>query len=230
VSAAVRVLIADDQALVREGLMTLLEATSDIDPVGIARDGEEAVAMCRRLVPRVVLMDLHMPRLDGIEATRQIRAASPEVEVVVLTTYADEASILDALRAGARGYLTKDAGIVEIARAIHAAADGQALLDPVVQERLLAAVAPAPAAPPRGPLPDALTPREAEVLALIASGLSNAEIAATLIVSEATVKTHVNHLFSKIGARDRAQAVHYAYTNGLAAAVANDASPARTDP
>ena len=159
-----------------------------------------------------------MPRVDGVEATRRIRAADPEIEVVVLTTHADEASILDALRAGARGYLTKDAGIAEISRAIQAAAAHQAVLDPLVQSQLLAAAtssAPAAVRADRA-LPDELTPREAEVLSLIARGLSNREIADTLVVSEATVKTHVNHVFSKIGARDRAQAVHYAYTHGLA--------------
>jgi DNA-binding NarL/FixJ family response regulator len=220
-AGAIRVLVADNQALVREGLMTLLEASPDIEPVGAARNGEEAVAMAARHRPDVVLMDLRMPELDGVEATRRIRAAQPGTEIVVLTTYADEASILDALQAGARGYLTKDAGIAEISRAVHAAADGHTLLDPQVQSRLLAAASagarsadPIPA--PRTNLPDELTPREAEVLTLIARGLSNGEIAAQLFVSEATVKTHINHLFSKTGARDRAQAVHYAYTHGLA--------------
>ena len=215
----VRVLVVDDQALVREGLITLLEAVPDITPVAAAAaDGEEAVALSARHRPDVVLMDLRMPRLDGVEATRRIREAQPETEIVVLTTHADDDSILDALRAGARGYLTKDAGIVEIARAVHAAADHQAVLDPVVQARLIAAAGAGadrrPAA--RASLPDDLTPREAEVLSLIARGLSNAEIAATLVVSDATVKTHINHVFAKIGARDRAQAVHYAYTHGLA--------------
>jgi DNA-binding NarL/FixJ family response regulator len=215
---AVRVLVVDDQALVREGLMTLLAAAPGIEPVADAADGEQAIALCARHRPDVVLMDLRMPKLDGVEATRQIRAAQPDTEVVVLTTHADEESILDALNAGARGYLTKDAGIAEISRAVHAAADHQALLDPLVQSRLIAAAAsarPRPAPTPAS-LPDELTPREAEVLKLIAAGLSNAEIAATLVVSEATVKTHINHVFSKIGARDRAQAVHYAYTHGLA--------------
>ncbi|MGO9822473.1 MAG: response regulator [Solirubrobacteraceae bacterium] len=214
----VRVLVVDDQALVREGLMTLLAAAPGIEPVADAADGEQAVKLCARHRPDVVLMDLRMPKLDGVEATRQIRAAQPDTEVVVLTTHADEESILDALNAGARGYLTKDAGIAEISRAVHAAADHQALLDPLVQSRLIAAAAsarPRPAPTPAS-LPDELTPREAEVLKLIAAGLSNAEIASTLVVSEATVKTHINHVFSKIGARDRAQAVHYAYTHGLA--------------
>jgi DNA-binding NarL/FixJ family response regulator len=217
VTGPVRVLVVDDQALVREGLMTLLAVAPGIEPVAAAADGEQAVALCARHRPDVVLMDLRMPKLDGVEATRRIRAAQPDTEVVVLTTHADEESILDALNAGARGYLTKDAGITEISRAVHAAADHQALLDPLVQSRLIAAAGARPRPAP-GPtsLPDDLTPREAEVLKLIAAGLSNGEIASTLVVSDATVKTHINHVFSKIGARDRAQAVHYAYTHGLA--------------
>jgi DNA-binding NarL/FixJ family response regulator len=229
-SDVVRVMVVDDQGLVREGLMTLLEAASGIDPVAAAADGEEAVQLAARYLPDVVLMDLRMPRMDGVEATRRIREARPDTEVVVLTTHADEDSILDALRAGARGYLTKDAGIAEISRAVQAAAAHHAFLDPEVQARLLdAATSGREAAPgagmsggsPSAPsppqlLPDDLTPREAEVLRLIAAGRSNGEIAAELFVSAATVKTHVNHVFAKIGARDRAQAVHYAYTHGLA--------------
>jgi DNA-binding NarL/FixJ family response regulator len=223
VSDDVTVMVVDDQALVREGLMTLLEAAPGVTPVASAADGEQAVALADRHRPDVVLMDLRMPILDGVQATRRIRAGERDhiPEVVVLTTHADEASILDALRAGARGYLTKDAGIAEISRAVQAAAAHHAFLDPDVQARLLqAATAGARAGAPRpaasAPLPDDLTPREAEVLALVARGLSNGEIAAELVVSEATVKTHINHVFSKIGARDRAQAVHYAYTRGLA--------------
>jgi DNA-binding NarL/FixJ family response regulator len=217
-SGPVRVMVVDDQAVIREGLMTLLETVPDINPIVAAQNGEQAVALSARHRPDVVLMDLRMPKLDGVEATRRIRAALPDTEIVVLTTHADEESILDALQAGARGYLTKDAGISEISRAIHAAAAHQALLDPVVQSRLLTAAAagsrPKPA--PAVPLPDDLTPREGEVLSLIAQGLSNREIAEALVVSEPTVKTHINHVFAKIGARDRAQAVHYAYTHGLA--------------
>jgi DNA-binding NarL/FixJ family response regulator len=229
-SDVVRVMVVDDQGLVREGLMTLLEAAGGIDPVAAAADGEEAVQLAARYLPDVVLMDLRMPRLDGVEATRRIREARPDTEVVVLTTHADEDSILDAMRAGARGYLTKDAGIAEISRAVQAAAAHHAFLDPEVQARLLdaatsgRAVASAAGLPgdsvgagtSPAPLPDDLTPREAEVLRLIAAGRSNGEIAAELFVSAATVKTHVNHVFAKIGARDRAQAVHYAYTHGLA--------------
>ena len=215
-SGPVRVLVVDDQALVREGLMTLLGTAPDIQPVAAAADGEEAVTLAARHRPDVVLMDLRMPKLDGVGATRQILAARPETEIVVLTTHADEASILDALRAGARGYLTKDAGLAAISRAVHAAANHQALLDPVVQSRLLDAASLGARPAPQAELPDELTPREGEVLGLIARGLSNGEIANALVVSEATVKTHINHVFSKIGARDRAQAVHYAYTHGLA--------------
>ncbi len=218
-SGRVRVLVADDQALVREGLLTLLESIPEIEPVAGAADGEQALALAARHRPDVVLMDLRMPKLDGVEATRRIRAELPDTEIVVLTTHADEASILDALTAGARGYLTKDAGIAEISRAVLAAAEHLTLLDPAVHSRLLAAAGEsarrsAPAAPQA--LPDELTPREGEVLRLIAAGLSNGEIAAELVVSEATVKTHVNHVLRKTGARDRAQAVHYAYTHGLA--------------
>jgi DNA-binding NarL/FixJ family response regulator len=159
----------------------------------------------------VVLMDLRMPRVDGVRATAEIRAAHPATQVVVLTTYAEDEHILAALRAGARGYLTKDAGRVQIAQAVRAAAAGQAILDARVQDRLLAAaqttVAPS--------LPDDVTVREGEVLRLIAAGLSNREIADQLYVTEATVKSHINRLFAKIGVRDRAQAVRYAFERGL---------------
>ena len=217
-SEKTRILVVDDQTVVREGLVLLLELLPGLDVAGSCGDGEQAVAMVAELNPDVVLMDLRMPRVDGVEATRRIKEAHPDVEVVVLTTYADDESIFAALRAGARGSLTKDAGADEIARAVEAVRGGAAGLDPAVQRRLVEAVATQerPQRPGRGGLPDGLTRREAEVLALIAQGRSNAEIAGDLFISEATVKTHINNLFAKANLRDRAQAVGYAYKHGLA--------------
>lgn len=209
----IRVLIADDQRVVREGLSMLLGLLDGIEVVGAAADGDEAVRLAVARAADVVLMDLRMPRLDGIEATRRLCEARPQTRVIALTTYADEPTVLGALRAGARGYLTKDAGADEIERAVAAVARGEAAVDRAVQHHLLAAVAESPDA---AALPDGLTPREAEVLGLIAEGLSNGQIAERLVVSPATVKTHVNRVFAKVGARDRAQAVAYAYRNGLA--------------
>ncbi|MFD4533309.1 response regulator [Kitasatospora sp. NPDC058397] len=219
-----RVLVVDDQTVVREGIVMLLGLLPGIEVVGAAADGEEAVALVERCHPDVVLMDLRMPRVDGVEATRRIRAAHPQTEVVVLTTYADDDSLFPALQAGARGYLTKDAGGEEIARAIADVRAGAAGLSPQVQLRLLERLSgpPAGSAPGAGKpvgrpgeLPDGLTAREAEVLALIAEGLSNAEIAQRLFVSQATVKTHINNLFAKTAVRDRAQAVSYAFRHGI---------------
>jgi DNA-binding NarL/FixJ family response regulator len=232
----IRVLIADDQKIVREGLVSLIGLLPGITVVGAAIDGDDAVSQALELEPDVVLMDLNMPRCNGVEATEQLRRLRPDILVVVLTTYSDDAWVFSALQAGARGFLTKDAGAEEIRRAITDVAAGHAQLDPSVQRRLLDALsggdrfgAGRPAAgsgTSPGPSPDAppgsadgtegLTPREAEVLAHIAAGESNAEIAAALFVSEATVKTHINHLFSKTGVRDRAQLVGYAFRNGLA--------------
>jgi DNA-binding NarL/FixJ family response regulator len=165
-----------------------------------------------------VLMDLRMPRTDGIEAIRRLAARGDRPRTIALTTYADDASVLGALRAGARGYLTKDAGADEIRSALEAVAGGAAALDPAVQHHVVAALADADETAPAAELPDGLTPREAEVLALIAAGLTNTEIADELVVSAATVKSHVNHIFAKIGARDRAQAVAYAFRHGIAEA------------
>jgi DNA-binding NarL/FixJ family response regulator len=213
----IRVLIADDQRVVRDGLTMLVGLIDDVEVVGTAGDGLEAVERAEREHADVVLMDLRMPGLDGAEATRRIRASLPATQVLVLTTYADDESLFPALRAGARGYLTKDASAEEIEQAIRALAAGRTHLDAAVQQRLVAAVL---EVQPSGtaqaqPLPDDLSPREAEVLKLIAAGLSNTEIAVALSVSNATVKTHVNRIFAKIGARDRAQAVGYAYQHGL---------------
>ncbi len=217
----ITVVVVDDQSAVREGLVLLLGTLPDISVAGWADSGETAVDQVASLRPQVVLMDLNMPGIGGVAATKQITESYPETKIVVLTTYADDESILSALRAGALGYLTKDATRAAIGQAVMAAAAGQALLDPEVQQRLLSAATrgaddghsePGDHAGPD----DELTPREADVLRLIAAGRSNREIARDLFVSEATVKTHVNRIFFKTGSRDRAQAIRYAYTHGYA--------------
>jgi len=219
----IRVVIADDQPVVRDGLAMLLGLLDDVEIVATASDGVQAVERACAERPDIVLMDLRMPRLEGAEATRQILASLPETRVLVLTTYADDESLFPALQAGARGYLTKDATAEEIEQAIRKVDAGQTHLDPAVQQRLVAAVLdqahPPPGEPatvPRSSVPDQLTQRELEVLKLIAAGLSNREIADALVLSNATVKTHVHRIFYKTGARDRAQAVRYAYQHGLA--------------
>ena len=217
-SRPIRVLIADDQRVVREGLSMLVGLIDDVEVVDTACDGAEAVRLAETHHPDVIMMDLRMPGTDGIAATADLRERLPTARVLVLTTYADEDAIVPALQAGARGYLTKDASAEQIEAAIRAVYAGQTHLDPAVQERLVATVLSRPVAVPgseRKP-PDGLTARETEVLTLLASGLSNAEIAKRLYLSNATVKTHINRIFAKSGARDRAQAVRYAYQHGLA--------------
>jgi DNA-binding NarL/FixJ family response regulator len=220
---ALRVVVADDQASVREGLALMLDLLPDIDVVGTAANGAEALERVAEHRPDAILLDLHMPVLDGTEATRRLTAEHPEVAVVVLTTYADDRSVLDTLRAGARSYLTKDADRMHIARTLHSAVAGLTVLHPAVQATLLAAAEQAAPRPTRddgpdrtaGPLPDGLTRREAEILALIARGRNNAEIAAELFLSGNTVKTHINRVFAKTGSRDRAAAARYAREHGL---------------
>jgi DNA-binding NarL/FixJ family response regulator len=218
-AASLRVVVADDQRAVREALATVLDAEPGIEVVGLAADGDEAVELAHGFSPDVVLMDLRMPNVDGVAATRRLTAELPDVKVVVLTTFVDDASILAALEAGASGFLTKDAGREQIALAVRSAAAGQAVLDPVAQASLLRAASPVAVAPPvsAGPpsRPDDLTPREVDVLRAIAAGHSNAEVATELFISEVTVKSHINHLFAKIHARSRAEAVRYAYDHGL---------------
>ncbi|WEG09419.1 response regulator transcription factor [Microbacterium horticulturae] len=210
----IRVLVADDQAIVRDGLVTVLGLLPDVDVVGAAADGEEAVALAVSQKPDVVLMDLRMPRLDGAAATARIAADVPTAAVLVLTTYADDVSISAALRTGAKGYLTKDAGRAELAAAVRATAAGQSTFGADIGVKVIGAVTAAAAASiPATPsaalarrFPQ-LTPREADVLALMADGHGNAEIAAALFIGMATVKTHVNAIFAKLSVRDRAQAI-----------------------
>ena len=221
-AAPVRVLVADDQKVVRDGLSLLIGMLPGVEVIGTAVDGTDAVRQAAACAPDVVLMDLSMPNCDGVEATRQIAERQPDVRVVVLTAFSDDDSVFAALRAGARGYLTKNAGAGEILQALSVVRAGDAQLDPSVQRRLVEAVAsgeppggagvpPAPAGPP-----DGLTEREIEVLTEIGAGLSNAEIAAKLRISGATVKSHINHLLAKTGSRDRGQLVSYAFRHGLA--------------
>jgi len=215
-----RIVIADDQAIVREGLVQLLGGLSGIDVVGAAADGEQALAQVAEHHPDAILLDLHMPVLDGIGATRRLVAEHPGVAIVVLTTYMDDESVREALRAGARSYLTKDADRIEIATALRAAVGGLTVLDPRVHATLLAATsAPPPPAVATARVPDppdGLTQREAEILALIAGGLNNAEIAERLFLSSHTVKTHINRIFAKTGSRDRVAAIAYAQHHNIA--------------
>ena len=217
----VTVLIADDQRVIRDGLTMLVNFVPGFEVVGAVEDGAAAIARAEDLEPDIVLMDLRMPRVDGLEATRVI-TSSGSTRVVVLTTYADEDSLFPALRAGASGYLTKDASAEQIEAAIRAVHAGQTWLEPVVQERLAASVmsgevhqVPSSIEADSRVLPDGLTPREAEVLALIGEGLTNREIGELLVLSQATIKTHVNRIFAKTGVADRANAVRYAYQVGL---------------
>ena len=206
----IRVLVVDDHVVVREGLRTFLRLQDGIEVVGEAADGLEAVAEAERLQPDVVLMDLVMPEVDGVEAMRRIGERVPSARVIVLTSFAEDDKLLPAIRAGAAGYLLKTAPPQEVVRAIRAAQAGDAVLDPPAAGRLLAALAAGPLERP------ALTPREREVLALVARGLANKRIARELGISEKTVKTHVGRVLHKLGVADRTQAALYAVRHGLA--------------
>jgi DNA-binding NarL/FixJ family response regulator len=210
---AIRVLLVDDQTLVRTGFRLILGSEPDIDVVGDAADGQEGVELGRRLRPDVVLMDIRMPKVDGIEATRRLTSASPATKVVILTTYDLDEYVFDALRAGASGFILKDAPADQLVNAVRVAAGGDALLAPSVTRRLVEEFA---RRKPRADVPLAdLTARELEVLKLMAKALSNAEVAERLVVSEGTVKTHVARVLDKLGCRDRVQAVVAAYESGL---------------
>jgi DNA-binding NarL/FixJ family response regulator len=218
--APLRIIVADDQASVREGLVLLLDLLPDIDVVAAAADGQEAIDLCRRHRPDAILLDLHMPEVDGIQATQHLSEHYPDIAIVVLTTYADDDSILAALRAGARSYLTKDADRVDIAHTLRSSVAGLAVLDPTVQAALV--VAASRTQPPDMTLsalpellPDDLTKREAEILAMMARGRTNPEIAATLYLSPHTVKSHINRIFAKTGSPDRATALRYARDHGI---------------
>ena len=216
----IRVLIVDDQAMVRQGFGALLDAQPDVDVVGDAADGTAAVDAVRRLAPDVVLMDVRMPNMDGLEATRRIlRAPGPQhPKVIMLTTFDLDDYVFEALRAGASGFLLKDARADDLVQAVRVVASGEALLSPSITRKLIADYARRPSADrPRPERLRVLTPRETEVLKLIAAGLSNSEIAESLVLAEQTVKTHVGHILTKLALRDRAQGVVLAYETGLVA-------------
>jgi DNA-binding NarL/FixJ family response regulator len=215
--SVLRIVIADDQNSVREGLVLLLGLLPGIEVVASAADGKQAIERVAEHRPDAILLDLHMPVLDGVETAKALTAQYPDTAIVVLTTYADDASVLAALQAGARGYLTKDADRQDIASALRSAASGLSVLDPVLQAALVAAAGSGKVtrAARSGPLPDGLTPREAEILTLVAQGLTNPEIAQELVLSHHTIKTHINRIFAKTDSRDRAAAVRYAQANGL---------------
>lgn len=225
--SSIRVVLADDQAVVRDGLVLLLSASEDVEVVGAAADGEQAVALCLEHAPDVALLDLRMPKLDGAQVTAALAEKMPAIRVLILTTFADDDAVLPALRAGAAGYLTKDTTGEALVAGIRDVAAGRTVLDATVQRRLVelatgstpSADAPAPARPAEpaiGPEVDGLTRREVDVVRLVAEGLTNRQIARRLVVSEATVKTHLNHVLSKLDVDGRPGLVAWAWRQGLA--------------
>ena len=211
----IKVLIADDQRLMREGLATLLALADDIEIVGQAGDGAQAIELSKQLKPDVILMDIRMPNVGGVEATRTIRSLLPETQVIILTTFDDDEYLLSSLRAGACGYLLKDMPSEQLAEAIRAAAQGQSPIDPKMAHKLVDLVAHSPLVSSHPTVAGELSEREIEVLRLIADGLSNKEIAEKLVIAEGTAKNHVSNILGKLGARDRAQAVARAKELGL---------------
>jgi DNA-binding NarL/FixJ family response regulator len=215
VSDRVRVMLVDDDDLMRAGLRSVLSSDETIEIVGEAGDGREAIERIRALQPHLVLMDIRMPHVDGISATRQVLSAFPEVKVVVLTTFEQDDYIFESLAAGASGFLLKRTKPEELIAAIHTVADGDSLLSPSVTRRVIDRMAVQPAAVRASERLDALTPRELEVLEFVARGLSNREIADSFVIEESTVKTHVKRILMKLGLRDRVQAVIFAYETGV---------------
>ncbi len=214
---SIRVVLADDQAMVRGGFRLILEAEDDVEVVGEAGDGQEAITVTRRLQPDVVLMDVQMPKMDGLEATRQLgRDPAVRSRVVILTTFEQDDYVFEALRAGASGFLLKNARPEDLMHAVRVVAAGDALLAPSVTRRVIEEYSRRPARPRDASSIERLTEREVEVLRLLATGMSNAELAAHLYLGEGTIKTHVSHVLAKLGLRDRVQAVVFAYENGLA--------------
>ena len=215
VPVPLRIVVADDQASVRQGLVVLLGTLPEIEVVASAANGEEAIQLVAEKSPHAILLDLHMPVLDGIEATRRLTEQHPNVAVVILTTYVDDSSVVAALAAGARSYLTKDADCANIVQALRSAATGLSVIDPAVRAALLSAATSRPEKPAEQKLPDGLTLREAEILSMMARGMTNPDIAAELYISAQTIKSHINRIFAKTGSANRTAAIRYARDHHL---------------
>lgn len=215
VPVPLRIVVADDQASVRQGLVVLLGTLPEIEVVASAANGEEAIRLVAEKNPHAILLDLHMPVLDGIETTRRLTEQHPDVAVVILTTYVDDSSVLAALEAGACSYLTKDADCADIVQALRSAATGLSVIDPAVRAALLAAARSRPEKPPEQKLPDGLTLREGEILSMMARGMTNPDIAAELYISAQTIKSHINRIFAKTGSANRTAAIRYARDHHL---------------